>query len=245
MSPNEKCGRRRKETHSLQAMRQDSGRFEPRDLGSYGRILTRSKKIFVSSLLLLACRCCFAQTDTNLIAAGDWSALVRADESEPFLRGRLLVYDAIQGKSVADHTRIYLELQDVSTNGWYGPIEIYCFGTNLDFELQDGRGKSIPGQGMSTFGFSLAPCWVTLPCDATVRFRADDCCGGLDPKPNGLEIITANKCWVIPPNATNDFYLTCSFTPSADHPSPLHYIVWHGTLNLPPVKIPAKSLSGK
>jgi hypothetical protein len=203
------------------------------------------KKISISFLLLLTCRCCFGQTDTNLIAAGDWSALVRDDQSEPFLRGRLLVYDAVQGKSGADHARIYLELQDVSTNGWYGPIEIYCFGTNLDFEMQDGRGQPIPSMALLRWELEPAPYWVTLPCDATVRIRADDATGGLDPKPNGLEINTANKCWVIPPNATNDFFLSASFTPLKDHPSPLNYHIWQGTLKLPPVKILAKSLSAK
>jgi hypothetical protein len=47
-------------------------------------------------------------------------------------------------------------------------------------------------------------------------------------------------CWTIPPNATNDFFLSATFTPSKDHPSPLNYHVWQGTLKLPKVKIPAK-----
>jgi hypothetical protein len=196
-------------------------------------------------LMLLACRCCFGQTDTNLIATGDWSAVVRDGQIGPFLRGRLLVYDD-QGISTHNHARIYLELQHVcATNIWYPPIEIYCFGTNLDLELEDGRGQPIPGFGSVVWGFVSAPCWVTLPIDATVRVRADNGPLGPSTKPNGLDIPNGFEDWIIPPNATNDYYLSATFTPSKDHPSPLNYHVWQGTLKLPAVKIPAKGPEGK
>src|SRR5262249_19545983 len=86
------------------------------------------------------------QTDANLIATGEWSKPTRDENGVgSVLRGRLVVYDD-QARSAANHARIYIEIQQVFTNGWYDPVEIYCFGTNLVFELQDEFGQPIPSR---------------------------------------------------------------------------------------------------
>ncbi len=140
-------------------------------------------------LSLLMASSCFGQTDSNLITTGDWSKPVRdANGVGASLRGRLLVYyDQVQ--SAADHARIYIEIQHVFTNGWYPPVEIYCFGTNLNFELKDEHGQLIPGRPGFRWGAVLEPYWVTVPCDGTVRIRADECTLGPKEKPDGLEIL--------------------------------------------------------
>ncbi len=197
----------------------------------------------ITFLLLVTCLpCCFGQTDTNLIASGDWSEAVK-DSDGYALRGRLLVYDE---HTAPYHARIYLELQHVFKGpGWWdGPLEIYFNISRSDvlhFEMRDGLDQPIPMYPVSISGPSESPYWVTLPCDSTVRLRADWCNMGPPSKPDGLEIFVQDgSCWLIRPNATNDFYLSASFTPLNDHPSSLKYHVWQGTLKLPKVKIPVK-----
>ena len=199
------------------------------------------KKAAISFVLLLACRCCFGQTDTNLIATGDWSTTV-SDNDGYMLRGRLLVYDE---HTAPYHARIYLELQHAFKGpGWWdNPLEIYYDigrGDVLHFEMRDGLNQPVPMYPVSIRGPAPSPSWIALPCDSTERLRADWHNMGPSTQPDGLEIFVVGGCWLIRPNATNDFYLSATFTPPKDHPSSLNYHIWQGTLKLPPVKIPVK-----
>lgn len=219
------------------------------------------KSIF-SLLLLVTCQFCPGQTDTNVIAVGDWSAAVSDGKelrftntsgkevrySGPALRGRLLIYDD-RDQSANNHARVYLELQHIYTTGWDQPVDIYYDPdwTNVDLHLdmRDEHDQPIPKKPVFIWGAAIEPCWVTLPCDATIRLRADLMVGPAE-KPDGLEILVNRGCWIIPRHATNDFYLSGTFSPPSDltgpHEqllSPLNYRAWHGTLNLPKVKIPS------
>jgi len=198
----------------------------------------------IIALALLMASNCFGQADVNLVATGDWTKPVRDENGVgSVLRGRLLIYDD-QAQSAANHARLYIEIQQVFTNGWYDPVEIYFFGTNLVFELHNEHGQPISGMATMRMGAVLKPYWVTVPCDGTVRIRADECTLGPKEKPDGLEILTRDNCWIVPLNATNDFYLTCSFTSATNYPSPLHYDTWRGTLRFPKVKIPSQNSIG-
>jgi hypothetical protein len=211
-------------------------------------------RTFTFFLLLSCAPCCLGQTDTNLLATGDWSETV-TDGGRAALRGRLLVYDGSSetGTNHARYARLYLELQNLQEGIWQDPIEVYFQAgwSNLHFEMRDQLDQSIdyPGQILGMiFGPPPKPFWVTLPCESTVRLRADFLQPGsgimrpdanhhlVEIKPDGLVI---DRRWIIPPNATNDFFLSATFTPPKDHPSPLNYHVWQGTLKLPKVKIPA------
>jgi hypothetical protein len=197
-------------------------------------------KIIALFLLFSCLQCCLGQTDTNILATGDWSKVVT--ESDHTLRGRLLVYDD-QSQSAGNHARIYLELQHVFQGGWSNPLEVYFdtdIGNGLHLDLRDDLDLPIPRAHVLIRGPVPNPCWVTLPCDSTVRLRADTYTLGPSSKPDGLEILVRDGCWIIPKNTTNEFFLSGSFTPPKDHPSSLKYHVWQGTLELPKVKIPAK-----
>jgi len=205
-----------------------------------GRWRSQIMKIITLFLLFACLQSCFGQTDTNVIATGDWSETVT--EGDHTLRGRLLVYDE-QSRSAANHARVYLELQHVFKGGWANPLEVYFdsgIGNALHLELRDGLDQPIPQAHVAIRGPVPSPCWITLPCDSTVRLRADTYTLGPLSKPDGLEILVRDGCWIIRPNATNDFFLSGSFTPPKDHPSCLNYHVWQGTLKLPQVKIPVK-----
>jgi hypothetical protein len=208
--------------------------------------------------------CAFGQTNTNALVAGDWSSPV-ADEGKT-VRGRLWVgegqYRTFSRASPSSavkcwfHAPVYLELEHVYTFGWSKPIEIYFdIFSGLRFEVHDGSGKSIRPQHSSFTAELPEPYWVTLPCDATVRLRADVYNVGNPVVRFGLNstnttdlgnitdpgIWVGDGVWLIPPTSTNDYFLSCTFSPSATyHPSPLGYHVWQGTLKLPMVKIPVK-----
>jgi hypothetical protein len=111
---------------------------------------------------------------------------------------------------------------------------------SLNLQMRDGNDKPYPNEITTINGSDPAPCWVTLPCDATLRLRADIYNLLNSKKPNGLEILVNGGGCTIPPHATNDYYLCGTFSPPTNHPSPLNYHVWQGTLNLPRVKIPSR-----
>ena len=202
-------------------------------------LLASTALLFVASL-----GSCFGQTDTNLLASGDWSKPVQDDQGYT-LRGRLLVYDE---HNAPNHARIYLELQHLFKGpGWWdNPIEIYYDrerGDVLHFEMRDGLNQPIPMYPVSIAGPVPSPYLITLPCDSTIRLRADWENMGPPTQPDGLEIFVVGGCWLIPPDATNDFYLSASFTPPKELPSGLNgikYHIWQGTLNLPKVQIPVQ-----
>jgi len=221
-------------------IRQDVGRLE---LGGepilvHDRYAT-SVKVFILLLLFASVRCSSAQTDTGVLAVGEWSESVT--DKDHALRGRLVVYDD-KVQSSANHARIYLELQHVFQGGWSNAVEIYfniSDGTGgLHFELRDGLGLAIPTEKNYIRGHMPNPYWVTLPCDSTLRLRADTYNTGFLEKPTGLEILVQDGLWIIPANSTTDCFLSASFTPPKDDPSPFNYFLWQGTLKLPGVKIP-------
>jgi hypothetical protein len=132
----------------------------------------------------------------------------------------------------------------MSLSSLVGALEIYYdIGHRgvLNFEMRDGLDKPVPMYPIEIDCLTPSPYWVTLPCDSTVRLPADwsDC--GSPSQPDGLEILVVGGDWLIRPDATNDFFLSASFTPPNDHPSTLKYHVWQGTLKLPKVKIPVKN----
>jgi hypothetical protein len=215
-------------------------------------------KAFAFLLLLASLQICVGQTDTNLLATGDWSEIVGTGLSN--LRGRLLVYDD-QAPSARNHARVYLELQHVEQGGWDFPVKIYYeVGKTLSIEMRDGLGHSLPSNLFFFSRVAPTPCWVVLPCDATVRLRADESTLGSDKKPDGLEILVWPGLWMVRADATNDYYLSATLnatSPSSDPPgnpfsagapvpaagSPAAFDpqiprVWQGTLKLPAVKIP-------
>jgi hypothetical protein len=192
----------------------------------------------------LCCHWCVAgQPDDAVLGVGEWSEPVSDDGGGGHaLRGRLVVCDD-RPASASGHARIYLELEHVFTGGFDSAVQVYydinLGGAALKLELRDGHDQPVPQMPVAIRMPSLPTCWVTLPCDATVRLRGDLYADSLTPKPDGLVILLGSGTWVIPPNAAGEFWLSGTFTPPADHPSAMKYPIWQGTLKLPKVKIAA------
>jgi hypothetical protein len=204
----------------------------------------------IATFLLIAfLQCCFGQTDTKVIAVGDWSKIVRDDErgTKQALRGRLLIYDD-QGQSALNHARVYLEWQNVFEGAWPFPAEVYISmgsfmgggSCDLFFEMRDALGRPIPPELVPRSGTGPYPYHVMLPCDSTIRLRVDDYVRGSPSEPDGLVISVCGGRWVVRPNATNDFFLSATLTAPKVQPTPFKYHVWQWTLNLPKVRIPVK-----
>jgi hypothetical protein len=209
-------------------------------------------KIFVVFILLASVTCCFGQTDTNIIAIGDWSKTI-FDSHKCALRGRLLVYDDKDTQKAEREARVYVELQHVETDGWNMPLELYFdfsinFQTNNSyFEMQDEHSRPIKS-GLVTIGAIMPDAYdVLLPCDSTIRIRADYYSIGSDPdyspksRPHGLSILGNGGYWFITQNATNEFSLSATLKCVASTNTPSKHYNWVGTLHLPTVRIPRQN----
>ena len=204
------------------------------------------KMKMIACLMLAAfVQCCFGQTDTNVLAVGDWSATVR-DAIWP-LRGRLLVYDAVTDKGndvMWPEPRIYLELQHVADVPMAMKLSIGGFTDDLSelhFEMRDGHDKPIIEKIYHSFTGGLPePFSATLPPDSTLRVRVDMM--SRSQKLDGPMICVPGGAWTIQPGATNDYYLSATFIHPTNNLSTLKYHVWQGTLQLPKVKIPIEKI---
>lgn len=196
----------------------------------------------VAALLLAACQSSFGQTDTNVIAIGEWSAPVTITNGLWPLRGRLLVYDAEKGNENGwPHGRIYLELQNVQPVGG-PPLEFYFDSgkTCLHFDLRDGHDQPAALEQGIYNGPVPDPFMITLPPEGTIRLRVDFESQSAS-KPDGLQLfISPTQYWTIRPGSATDYYLSAIFSPPKKQPSSPKNYVWQGTLKLPPVKIPVR-----
>jgi hypothetical protein len=178
----------------------------------------------------------------RLLAAGDWSAPVKPSPPYTVVRGRLLVYEpphyANRSGEWWGNLPVELELQDQTPALEILPTSAFFeHKTGLDCELRDAQGNRAPA-GPALSESVPAPEWVTVPFDGTVRFRVDRFNVARRTKPDGSIIQVGTNSWRIPAGDTNTWFLSATFRPETNHPNPIDYEVWPGTIQLPPVKIP-------
>src|SRR4051812_17318350 len=170
---------------------------------------TDMKTVCILLTLVLCCHWCFAgEPDAGVIGVGEWSEPVKDGDGHT-LRGRLVVCDD-RPANASNHARVYLELEHggsaLPTEG-YHDIE----STALNVEVRNGHDQLVPRKLVAVRRPSLTPCWVTLPCDSTVRLRSDLYAVSLTPNPDGLLIMLGSGTWIIPTNAAGEFYLSGTF----------------------------------
>jgi len=184
---------------------------------------------------------------TNLLAVGDWSKPVK-DRAGYSLRGRLLVFDTPhyggQSKEWWGNAPVYVELENLSPRTDQALAVYFALGDGLECDLRDARGKPLPPPS-AFFSYNGPPrpwtrqCWIVVPFDGSVRLRADPQVGGFSPKSSGLTIgFSMGKRWTIPAGDTN-YFLSGTFSPPTNHPSPPTCHVWQGKLELPAVRVPS------
>jgi len=196
-------------------------------------------------LVLVSCQSLLGQTDTNLVAIGDWSTPV-ADSDGYVLRGRLLVARPLPPKTVGrnrdrfvPHARVYLELEHVFDGAWHAPLEIYFDPVkDMRFSMHDSVGDEITPEPMMIRGPVPRPSWVSVPCDARLRLRADLRMGTHNGRDDALTIGTMPGVWTIAPGSLHEYFLSGHFTATTDRTNAFLYHQWHGTLDLPKTRIP-------
>jgi hypothetical protein len=197
-------------------------------------------------LVLAASLTAASASDTNVIAISGWSEPVpqaRADMVDcGSVRGRLLILYADSANHASRHpeTQVYLELQNVG-KAVHHPLDIYFDPRgSLQREMRDAHDRIVTRGGGPGSGIFPAPCWVTLPCDASIRLRASWYGYGM-PRNQGLMIPLFQNVF-IRPGDTNEYSLTVTFTatlPPTNHVSSPENCVWQGKLTLPPLKLSA------
>jgi hypothetical protein len=189
-------------------------------------------RIFIM-ISLLAGSFCSAGPVTEFKTAGEWSEVTNG------LRGRLLFAEGTPDKGGVKMGEVYLELQNVSLGD---AMYVYYAATKspLRCELSDAAGKNVEGMPEVMSDWMPSPCWLALPHDSALRFstRVGPSFGPAHPCLFicvGLE----GGAWEIPPTATNDYYLSGTFTVKtpANETRPR---IWEGTLKLPRVRVPVK-----
>ncbi len=183
-------------------------------------------------VLLTATVCGFGQTNTNLMAAGEWSQPTNG------VSGRLLFGERSTWKDGTRVGAVYLELRNASSEQ---AVYVYYNPKNspLHCELKDSSGKDVaPSWGGSDWAPEAS--WVALRKDSTARLDASLGPAFAPTGPNFLFTVGMAQMWVLPVNATNDFFLSGVFTVNprkGENREPR----WEGTLSLPPVRIRVNS----
>jgi hypothetical protein len=202
---------------------------------------------------LLASSQAFAADDPSVAALGEWSKPVAIEDGFA-IRGRLLICDTPDHASSVSKTdtAVYLELQEFSAG--VSSVRVHCelSGRNgrnnapgLRFELRDAKGKLVPHSPGGFGGGMPESCWLTLEPYGSARLRAS-VYGGGRLSDGGLAIYLASGgWWDVHPNPTNEYFLSATFT-AKGVTNKMGWVeitnrnVWHGTLALPPVKIPVQ-----
>jgi len=185
-------------------------------------------KAIVSCLIFGACQLCFATGDTNIIAMGEWSKPVSLQNDQlhdQAIRGRLLIVQGMEpaygGPPTTNGAMTFVELQNV-TGACCDDIDV-CFDVmKLNCELSDSAGRAGPMPSVIVWSGRgpLAPCWVKLPYNSTIRLFVN--CGALDP----LAVFPSGepwRHWSIAGNDTNIYFLTGTLN-----------LFTHTNLSLPP-----------
>jgi hypothetical protein len=182
-------------------------------------------------LVLAPTLCSFGETNTNLLATGDWSQPTNG------VKGRLLFAEHSRTKDGARIGAVHVELQNVSV---YDAVPVYYDPRNspLHCELRDSVGKRVVPTWGGSDGAPEAS-WVALRKGTAARLLASLGPAFAPVGPNLIFTVGMDQMWVIPPNATNDFFLSGFFavTPPKD---PSREPGWEGTLGLSAVRIPVK-----
>ena len=155
------------------------------------------------------------------------------------------VIDGIQGRLLAaldtsyNGTRmlaVYVELRNVSDVA--NPKDIYYdFMSSFRGKVVDARNQELPRASLPADIMSPPPCWLAVPNDGLLRFPVFVHGYGV-PQNGGVMISLPNDVWLIPSEKVTGYFINGALT------APLKRAAWsqsnwHGTIELPNVKIPA------
>ena len=217
------------------------------------------KAISISFLLLLICRYCFAGPASEPTLFGEWTALTNNPVQALSLRARLVISETadISGSRTA---KTYVEFEN--TNNDIQNLYVHS-SFRLNCELRDSSGKIIPAEWIPLNILFPIDCWLAIQGDSILRCRPFPRVS-IKASEGKWGITAGGNYWRLPVGAANDYYLAATLNltvPKGETPPLPHFptvndsiftnieemplIMIQGTFKLPPVKIPAKSLSGR
>lgn len=184
-----------------------------------------------------------------LLGVGRWSRPV-TDRAGYTLRGRLLVFDkphfSLSGMEFRGSCPVYLELQNLSSRRDRDVAVYFALADGLECDLRDAHGKPCRPNNDNTALSSLLAYgyfwtrqyWAAVPIDGSVRLRAGPSLSSSSPNLDGLHIeMSRGPSWYAPEGDTNRYFLSGTFSPPTDHPSPPDAHAWQGRLDLPAVEL--------
>jgi hypothetical protein len=226
--------------------------------------MLKTGAVLAGFMLLAMSGTAHATEPAKLLAAGEWSKVV-ADKDGYALRGRLVLCEhmlTVGGRDGFPQQQrreviTYVELQDASD--FVGrSMRLFCdFGktdfrpenkSGLQCEMVDKEHRAVPAASFPFGGATPQSQWITLPGDATIRLRSTPF--GVH-REHALAIApTPDKLWVIAENDAAEYFLSGTFTiepsneirtrapqdPAAEHS-------WHGTIDLPAVRISTRAFA--
>jgi hypothetical protein len=152
--------------------------------------------------------------------------------------------DGVQGRLLAspdtpfNGTRmvaVYVELRNVSDVA--NPMDIYYdFMSSFRGKVVDARSQELPAASLPTNIMSPLPCWLALPNDGLLRFPVSVHGYGV-PRNGGVMLSLPNNAWLIPSEKAASCFINGAFT-APPKKAAWSQRNWHGTLELPNVKMP-------
>ena len=174
-------------------------------------------------------------------AAGEWSAV--ADH----LRGRLIANSSLDAQGTTA-VRIYLELQNLAAQPFFGKRISFSPEHSLAWELRDSGGNPVaPWKGPVPwiFDFPTIASWISIPGDATLRFPV--CSAGYHTfqRPGVLVLyqgLITTRPWLLAQGGKGSYFLSATLRSLIQGKAPSEY-VWSGILLLPPVRLPTNPIA--
>ena len=172
--------------------------------------------------LLSLCPFVNANADTNIIAMSEWShpiSLRNENLHDQLIRGRLLIVRGTEpayGGPSTNGSMTFVELQNVTGSSCEG-IDVHFSVTNLNCQLTTATGQDYPKPTAGFWGGRgpLAPSWVNLPYNSTIRLYVNGASvDALSVYPSG----EPSCFWSISRSDTNMYYLAGTLSLST-HPN--------------------------
>lgn len=125
----------------------------------------------------------------------------------------------------------YLELRNVSDSAT--PIEIAIDPSKIEFQVTDAKGKDVPQAGLPYDGIVAQPGTLRLPHDSQLRLGVSGHGAGIPKDEGALLDLASSAVWLFKRGDTAEYHLQATVRISTSGNNS-----WHGTIDVPPVRIP-------
>ncbi len=155
---------------------------------------------------------------------GKWS------KAEDGLEARLAI-ERVGSNNGTPILATYLELRNVSDSAT--PIEIALDPAKIEFKVTDAKGKDVQQAGLPYDGIVAHPGPLRLPHDSQLRLGVSGHGAGIPKDEGALLDLASSAVWLFKRGDTAEYHLNATVRISTSGNNS-----WHGTIDVPPVRIP-------